>query len=646
MKLFKNMAMTTAGVLLLWQGSACAGSSPLTIGNQKHNTEATSEVVSQAVTYKQVAAVYQNPENPNTTLYWWADGTNSQWDNITQQFVYHSSDGPNSWFTDRGWPAGKPVAAIYPNPSNPNTTLYWMTDGSYSEWNNNQQMFTYHSPIDPEWFVTRGWPVGKRVTAIYPNPSNPNTTLYWMTDGTYSEWDNHQQKFIYHSPIIASSSNWFRARNWPDGKRVAAIYPNPSQPNTTLYWMTDGSFSEWNNNQRQFVYHAPVTALWYIQRGWPAVSFDPSEHAVRDIRINEDSLNAQAIYANGRMQYKVVVRVQIQDSNGNGVYFGEQGTGGNSARQARDLVTLYLGEKRVDTPGANLAIDGARDAYSSAVWQASRFDAGYDKILSAYHLDPGVMYEAHVDDEHDSDEMEYAASDGWNSYTYWVSTTEQTGPDPMRICARAGAYGQNGDKYYDSCANGRNEFARVRSQAPKQYGTSDYIVSRRNLGSFDMGGNANHVAIKVNLKGASIHSAESIGGVTGGNNGDVRCIATFNEHWGTAVGRTWNNNTSLYFINFGRESVSGPHMYAPWSDTYPRVPVSNLDKKSINLLETTGSLYVVAAGRNTGTWTNCRDWSWSNHADYKIPGQVKFIDNFGNEGVIAWFPFEWRYVIQ
>ncbi|HHQ4530948.1 TPA: hypothetical protein ACSP1Y_004805, partial [Aeromonas hydrophila] len=321
----------------------------------------------------------------------------------------------------------------------------------------------------------------------------------------YSEWDNHQQKFIYHSPI-ASRPNWFEARNWPDGKRVAAIYPNPTNPNYILYWMTDGMYAEWDNVRKRFGYYSPVAEPWFTQRGWPSVAFDPSKHEVRDIRVNEHSPNGGAIYANGRMQYKVVVRVQIQDSNGNGVYLGDQGTGGNSARQARDLVTLYLGDKRVDTPGANLTIDGTRDASSAAssmVWYASRFDAGYDKTLSAYHLDPEVMYEAHVDDEHDSDEMEYAASDGWNSYTYWVSTSEQTGPDPMRICARAGAYGHNGDGYYDSCANGRNESARVRSQAPKQYGASDYIVSRRNLGDLGMG-SADHNVITVGLKGASI----------------------------------------------------------------------------------------------------------------------------------------------
>ncbi|HHQ4530952.1 TPA: hypothetical protein ACSP1Y_004809, partial [Aeromonas hydrophila] len=286
-----------------------------------------------------------------------------------------------------------------------------------------------------------------------------------------------------------------------------AIYPNPNPDysNKTLYWMTDGTYSEWDNHQQKFTYHSPVAPKWFADRDWPGGSrFVPSKHEVRDIRINEHSPNGGAIYANGRMQYKVVVRVQIQDSNGNGVYLGDQGTGGNSTSYGRDLVTLYLGDKRVDTSGANLAIDGARDAHSSAVWHASRTDAGYDKTLSAYHLDPEVMYEAHVDDEHDSDEMEYAASDGWNSYTYWVSTSEQTGPDPMRICARAGAYGQNGDGYYDSCANGRNESARVRSQAPKQYGASDYIVSRRSLGSLGMGGNANHAVITVNLKGATL----------------------------------------------------------------------------------------------------------------------------------------------
>ncbi|MFM5219614.1 hypothetical protein ACEUAM_22455 [Aeromonas hydrophila] len=642
MTLFKKMAMTTAGALLLWQGSACAGSSPLTIGEPKHSAESTQAMVSSALAYKQVAAIYPNPANANLTLYWMTDGSYSEWDNHQQKFTFYSSAAP-LWFAYRGWPAGKQVAAIHPDPVDPNLIVYWWTDGSFSEWNIAKGEFRTPAETNAAWFTNRGLPAGKQVTAVYPNPANANLTLYWMTDGSYSEWNNNQQKFTFHSLI---APKWFADRGWPAGKRVAAIYPNPANPNATLYWMTDGTYSHWDNNQQKFIYHSPIAPAWFTQRGWPAVAFDPLKYEVRDIRINEHSPNGGAIYANGRMQYKVVVRVQIQDSDGNGVYLGGRGTGTNKAREARDLVTLYLGDKRVDTPYANLKIDGEWDPYSSTVWHASRTDAGYDKTLSAYHLDPEVMYEAHVDDEHDSDEMEYAASDGWNTYTYWVSTTQQTGPDPMRICARAGTYGQNGEGYYDSCANGRNESARVRSQAPKHYGASDYNVSRRSLGSFDMGGNANHVAITVNLKGATLRTAENIGGVVDGNNGDVRCIAAFNHHWGTAVGQHWNSNTSLYFVTFGWESVSGPYMYAPWHNNYPRVPVSGLDKKSINLIETTGSLYAVVAGRNTGTWTNCRDWSWSNKADYKISGRVKFMDSFGNEGVMTWSPLEWSYVVQ
>ncbi|ELB2794093.1 hypothetical protein QMX34_004757 [Aeromonas hydrophila] len=642
MKVFQNMAVTTAGVLLLWQGSVYAGGAQPSLSDKSDRTASSAEVVSSATAYKQVAAIYPNPSNANVTLYWMTDGSYSEWDNAQQKFTYHS-DNPPSWFAERGWPAGKQVAAVYQNPSNANLTLYWMTDGSYSEWDNAQQKFTYHSDNPPSWFADRGWPAGKQVAAVYPNPTNSNLTLYWMTDGTYSEWDSTQQRFTYHSPI-ASVPNWFGARGWPAGKRVAAVYQNPNHANAIIYWMTDGFYSHWDNTQQHFTYHSPIVPGWFVARGWPKVSFDPSRYEVRDIRINEHSPNGGAIYANGKMQYKVVVRVQIQDSDGKGVYLGDRGTGGNQARQARDLVTLYLGDKRVDTPGANLAIDGEGD-HRSNVWQASRFDAGYDKLLSAYHLDPDVMYEAYAEDEHDSDEMDYSANDGWNTYTYWVSTTQQTGPDPMRICARVGAYGQNGEGYYDSCANGRNESARVRSQAPKHYGASDYIVSHRNLGSLGMG-DANHNVMTVGLKGATIRSAENMGGVTGGNNGDVRCVATFNHYWSAALGNHWNSNTSLYFIGFGREAVAGPHMYAPWSDTYPRVPASGLDTKKINFIETTGAHYIVTFGRSTGTWTNCRDWSWSNHADYKIAGRVKFLDGFGNEGIMTLSPVEWSYVVQ
>ncbi|WP_413796286.1 hypothetical protein, partial [Aeromonas dhakensis] len=277
------------------------------------------------------AAIHPDPAYPaDLIVYWWTDGSFSEWNLKEQRF--RPSGTNHNWFLERGFPVGKQVAAVYPNPIEPHITSYWMTDGSYYHWYNDRQKFDgYSSPTTPQWFLERGFPAGKRVAAIYPNPTNSNLTLYWMTDGTYSDWDSTQQRFTYHSPI-ASVPNWFGVRGWPAGKRVTAIYPNPVNPDLSIYWMTDGTYSDWDNNLQRFIYHSPMAPLrWFVDRGWPKVSFDPSKYEVRDIRINEHSPNGGAIYANGKMQYKVVVRVQIQDSDGKGVYLGDRGTGGNQA---------------------------------------------------------------------------------------------------------------------------------------------------------------------------------------------------------------------------------------------------------------------------------------------------------------------------
>lgn len=114
----------------------------------------------------------------------------------------------------------------------------------------------------------------------------------------------------------------------------------------------------------------------------------------------------------------------------------------NEEGQLRDLVTLYLEDYEVDTDGANLLIDGAGDNASSH-WKASRTDAGYDKSLNVFAHDSEQSDGSSIGRDQ-NDDAAYPASEGWNSYVYWVSSTEQTGPDPMGICARVGGYSSDG----------------------------------------------------------------------------------------------------------------------------------------------------------------------------------------------------------
>ncbi|HHQ4530912.1 TPA: hypothetical protein ACSP1Y_004766, partial [Aeromonas hydrophila] len=502
---------------------------PLT-GRQHQTSESTSFSGERVSVLKELVTVVNHPKSSDL-YFFWDDGTYSRYDFEGDKF--YKILGPLSFPASseqmwRGWPAGKVLKSVVNHPKSSDLYFFW-DDGAYSRYDFEGDKFykelgslSFPASSEQMW---RGWPAGKVLKSVVNHPKRAELYFFW-DDNTYSSYSWDADKFLEINstgtlPYPASSKQMWR--DWPAGKVLKSVVNHPKSDDLYFFW-DDNTYSRygWDADKFKGGFPAANNDGWL---NWPDNEvFDPAQHEVRDVRVNQYSAGNGAIYANGKMQYKVEVRVQIVDRNEKGVNLTDRRTGVNQAGQRQHLVTLYRGDKRVDTAGANLAIDNVGD-YASNSWTASRNDRGYDKYLNVF-----AHYSEQIDGtvvEHDQDDdAAYPASDGWQSYVYWVSSTEQTGPDPMRICARVGSYGLDGKGYYDSCADGRNEFARVRSQAPKQYGASDYIVSRRSLGSFDMGGDANHVAIKVNLKGASIRTAENVGGVTGGNNGDVRCIAT------------------------------------------------------------------------------------------------------------------------
>ncbi|HFT1738551.1 TPA: hypothetical protein RG810_001940, partial [Vibrio vulnificus] len=426
----------------------------------------------------------------------------------------------------------------------------------------------------------------------------------------------------------------FSKQGWPEGKQLVTVTPFDGLHLYIYHW-SDGSFSSYDRQLQKFDSHYRVTDD-KLELGWPH-HFDPTQHEIIDVSINPGSDQNSAIYANGKMQYKVSVRVKVVDRNTyDGVNLSDHYSAINNKGLVRDLVTLYLGDKSVDTDTANIAIDGEGE-YTSNSWIASRVDAGYSKDLRADGTFIAQVDGSFVEFEQE-DDAAYPASAGWNVYNYWVSSTEETGLDGMDICARVGSYSADGQGYYDSCD--RYEYAHITVLPPKRFSKKDYSLTIRPLG--DLGMNlADHRVMSIGLKNGSVKNSWAKEFHT--DNAGSACVATYNNHWNSALGQTWNNNTSLYLLPFGTDSDEGPYMYAPWGNTSPRAAVSTLPKDRINLLATGASLHVVTSGVNKGTWTNCRGgWEWTHH-NYALSGKVGFEDTYGNDGTIIFTPSGWDF---
>lgn len=222
---------------------------------------------------KKAVATSPSQQENGLISYWWTDGGYSEWSEKDKRFVKHFVNHGN-WFKERNWPQGKRVAAIYPNPSNSNLTIYWWTDGSYSDWDNTEKRFVTHAADQGVWFDSRGWPSGKKLAAISAHPESQKhlKRVYWWTDGTYSEWDTLWGRFDHHENGMAKP-----IKNWPKGKRIIAITSETreSDPNTwwnnseVIYRWSDGSHSVYSKFHKAFTRHMNNQGDWFNQRGWP-----------------------------------------------------------------------------------------------------------------------------------------------------------------------------------------------------------------------------------------------------------------------------------------------------------------------------------------------------------------------------------------
>ncbi|MDQ1886277.1 hypothetical protein RA180_19985 [Aeromonas salmonicida] len=608
-----RIAVATVSALTMWHGTVSAESvtSPLSTTLDSSIPAAVQPVA----IAKKVIDVTPAWEGGGDFYYFWDDDSYSIFDSSTKTL-----SAPQSVFRLPGWPAAKKLMAIMPyvrqEPPFESFDLYLWGDGSYWLFNSSTKELQERYTAPP----IAGW-LNKKVAAVVDAWGvNDYRNVFW-SDGSYSDYQVSTKKITESYPDTGK----FR---WPSGKKLAATAPSWSNTSHVFYFWGDGAYSIFDTGTKTFTAHKDDTS---DLTGWPTtdtVLFDPAKHEVRDIRVNQHSAGNGAIFANGRMQHRVVVRVQVTDRDRKGVSVIDANGGRNQAGQIRDFVTLYLGYKPVDT-GANLAIDDEGD-FPHSDWKASRSDAGYDKYLNAY-----AHYAQQIDGSFvelgQDDDAAYPASDGWNTYIYWVSSKAQTGSDPERICVRAGSYGTAGTGYYDGCANGRDESAKVRALPPKRYKNSDYLLSER----AEVGIGANVNLFSVELRDAQIREAKKAREPTTGASSD--CVAMSNRN--TSI------NQRLSMVPFRQENYNSLEVYNLVNDSTTEVitpaKLGPLATDKIYLMEVFGKL----DSQHVGIWSNC-----TGHENKKMnitaSGKISFLDSYGNDGVIMFTPSIGKFVLQ
>ncbi|MDQ1886657.1 hypothetical protein RA180_21950 [Aeromonas salmonicida] len=625
-----RLALATAGVLAMWHGAVAADSAAPSPSSAEVDTPA---AVQPFAVGKQLAAVGAYPGYVGSwEIYYWTDGSFSSYDIAKGVFNTHYSATDSRLVGN--WPAGKQLAAVGAYPGYVGSwEIYYWTDGSFSSYDIAKGAFGFHySATDSR--LVGNWPAGKQLAAVGTYPGYVGSwQIYYWSDGSFSSYDIAKGAFGFHY----SATDSRLVGNWPAGKQLAAVGTYPGYVGSwQIYYWSDGSFSSYDIAKGAFGFHYSATDSRLVGN-WPVFTLDPAQHEVRDVRVNQYSAGNGAIYANGRMQYQVVVRAQIVDRAGKGVDFSDRGTGLNRAGQLRDLVTLYRGHQGVDRSGANLAIDKVGD-FASTSWTASRTDAGYDKYLNVFEhyseqIDGTIVEHAQDDD------AAYPASDGWNTYAYWVSSTEQTGADPMRICARVGSYGSAGEGYYDSCANGRDESAKVRALPPRRFNSSDYKVESTKIPAPLGEAYHNYLLMSLFLNHGSIFGYEYISKPTGFN---TSCVAGMSYSWRES---DWKNNNLSLHIMPPKSTTSSIHVYDTYGDWGGiDVPVSGMNANALNFV----SARAVSFGSNgNGVWSNCTAprYLWE-RIQYDAAARVRFFDNFGNSGELTFERTHWDYLIK
>ncbi len=375
----------------------------------------------------------------------------------------------------------------------------------------------------------------------------------------------------------------------------------------------------------------------------------PPGYVVDSIELLPYSANEQSassVFANGRMQFPVHVKVKLHDSSGKPInqnvsdYLTAQDINGNNI----NLIRLYKGPVAGETNGSEISIDGDRYGVPNEQWKSSR-------IRNKYSLEAGI-----------SDRSSYRLSEkeineGWHIFTYWVSTTEILGVgDIGQICARAGdelgLSGNNGA--LDSCAN--NQFVSIKTERPRIFSTDDFTIKENTIY------NSEHERVtlrSINILPNNFKLLDlTINALPKGNNLDFQDAANrLDSPYLSVLGRYMDYHPKSLLAT---EQLTGSVLFVNTyinGESEKSVPLTgfkywNKDIHSIhhlNLIPNTGGITLFNAkyGMHNTLHDKGRGWSFDPQIQksdrfgvklYDIPeqtGTITGVDSFGNDFKIS-----------
>ncbi len=222
---------------------------------------------------RQVEEILVDPiYNTDVSTFFWSDSASSD---IASGGVFSDPIAINSissQWRNRGWPEGRRLLAIYDNPTAAGVKSFFWDDDTYSDYNLSSQTFNVQVSLHQArsfWSVA-GWPLDKKINAIFQNPTLPDAVMYFWDDGTYSEYNKLTQRFSDYYNLLQPGSYW-QAAGWPQGKKVKAIYPNPEISHFVMYFWDDGTYSDFDLSHQRFtgtVSIAQAGSYWQA-KGWP-----------------------------------------------------------------------------------------------------------------------------------------------------------------------------------------------------------------------------------------------------------------------------------------------------------------------------------------------------------------------------------------
>jgi len=368
--------------------------------------------------------------NDSTAMFFWKDGTQSEY-NFLQNKFYTGRFGFNEEGLRNNIPnhRDKQLITIIANPEG-KLYAFW-NDETYCEWGNNP---TYNYKYNDD-FV--GWPSGKKLVTAY-NDINTDDGCFFWNDGTFSIFNWQNMKFDGN---VADQKYLFGDQ--PKRKLISSTINNVYPSQVFLFWddhTTSIFFSSIDGG---------LTDPGLEFTGWPVerrVGFDSVFQELENIRINVNG-TYQIIHIGDKWhtQVPITVWVKVRDKNTHEYVK-------ITDRDVNDSPLIMFYDYQLG-PEANrqsyLDLDGVGGLSFSRDWKISRLPFSDKKIMSA----SGDAIVSSGEDVISSTESALLTStveataaaetesyfDGWNRFTYYVTTTKPT--TIKQLAARVGVEG-------------------------------------------------------------------------------------------------------------------------------------------------------------------------------------------------------------